>query len=425
MRSLPRLDDVPRLTVHDGDRPPRVPHPFRRPVCVCRHGPIRCCFHACRRPRRELGLTPFRISTSSPRRRRSACSRLVGPAGGTSWASPDHPAGPPRLCDVDGARRNDDHARQNQPAPIAWIYPCLIGSRCIFALLGSGTGPASQAYVADRTTHEERTAGVAFLNAAMGLGETIGPGVGSMLAVFGAATPIYFAAGLAVASAGLLGRMLPEEKAPHAIARGPVKRLPLLDRRVLPFLGIAAALQAVRATVAITLALFFQDTLGLDTPWRARRRHRFRRSRGVGPVRAARARATPAPERAYDALHRRAAHDPRVRRPRGRWVPRDVRLRARRAGDRPRAGPPGHVGRRIGVGRHRRAGRRRGRHGRTRGARQRGRPADCDDALPARSSRAVPALSHGHDRRARHRRREPRVRGSCARDKIRMRAHPS
>jgi hypothetical protein len=33
---------------------------------------------------------------------------------------------------------------------------------------------------------------------------------------------------------------------------------------VLPFLGIAAALQAVRATTTITLSLFFQDTLGLD-----------------------------------------------------------------------------------------------------------------------------------------------------------------
>jgi MFS family permease len=154
---------------------------------------------------------------------------------------------------------------QNALLPVALIFPCLFVSRCVFALFGSGTGPASQAYVADRTTHEERTRAVAFLNAAMGLGETIGPGVGSMLAVLGAATPIYFAAAVAVASAALLGKMLPEETAPHAIARAPVKRLPLLDRRVLPFLGIAAALQAVRATVAITLALFFQDTLGLAT----------------------------------------------------------------------------------------------------------------------------------------------------------------
>ena len=215
---------------------------------------------------RELGLTPFRIST-------------IFATSATLWVFVSPWWG--RRSDVVGRRpiilqgllgyatsmalvATTITLGRNELLPVAWVYPCLIGSRCIFALLGSGTGPASQAYVADRTSHEERTAGVAFLNAAMGLGETVGPGFGSMLAVFGIAAPIYFAAALAVASAALLGRMLPEEKAPHAIRREPVKRLALFDRRVLPFLGIAAALQAVRATVAITLALFFQDTLGLD-----------------------------------------------------------------------------------------------------------------------------------------------------------------
>src|SRR5262249_27314482 len=141
----------------------------------------------------------------------------------------------------------------------------LVGSRCIFALLGSGTGPASQAYVADRTTHAERTAGVAFLNAAMGLGETMGPGFGSMLAFLGLAAPLYFAAGLPAASAGLRWSLLPEETPRHAMARATGPRLSLVDVRVLPFLGLAAALQAVRATTTITLSLFFQDTLGLDS----------------------------------------------------------------------------------------------------------------------------------------------------------------
>src|SRR5271169_4611172 len=46
------------------------------------------------------------------------------------------------------------------------IYPLLIASRSVFALIGSGTGPASQAYIADRTTRTERTAGVALVSAA-------------------------------------------------------------------------------------------------------------------------------------------------------------------------------------------------------------------------------------------------------------------
>lgn len=150
--------------------------------------------------------------------------------------------------------------------PVALVYPCLVASRCVFALLGSGTGPASQAYVADRTTVGERTAQIAFLGGAFQLGETIGPAFGAVLAGFGLAAPLYFAAAVAVASAALLWTRLPEEAPPHATMRVVPPRLRLLDRRVLPFVAVAAALQAARATTAITLALFFQDTLGLDGP---------------------------------------------------------------------------------------------------------------------------------------------------------------
>jgi MFS family permease len=98
----------------------------------------------------------------------------------------------------------------------------------------------------------------------MGLGETIGPGMGAALARFGLAAPLYASAALAVASAGLLWWLLPEETPPRAATRTAPPRLALLDARVLPFLAVAAALQAVRATTTITLALFFQDKLGLD-----------------------------------------------------------------------------------------------------------------------------------------------------------------
>ena len=215
---------------------------------------------------RELGLTPFRIST-------------IFATSATLWVFVSPWWG--RRSDVVGRRpiilggllgyalsmalvATTITCGRSGLLPVALVYPCLVASRSIFALLGSGTGPASQAYVADRTTITERTAGVAFLNAAMGLGETVGPGFGSVLAVLGLAAPLYFAAALAVASALLLWRLLPEEEAPHAIRREHPARLALLDGRVLPFLAIAAALQAVRATTTITLSLFFQDTLRLD-----------------------------------------------------------------------------------------------------------------------------------------------------------------
>jgi len=217
---------------------------------------------------RELGLTPFRIST-------------IFATSATLWVFVSPWWG--RRSDVVGRRpiilggllgyalsmallATTISLGRVRVLATPLVYPCLVGSRSIFALLGSGTGPASQAYVADRTHDTERTAGVAFLNAAMGLGETIGPGVGSLLAPFGITVPLYVAAVVAVASAGMLWGRLPEERHPSPHAHRPTARLALLDRRVLPFLAVAAALQAVRATTTITLSLFFQDTLGLDAP---------------------------------------------------------------------------------------------------------------------------------------------------------------
>lgn len=148
--------------------------------------------------------------------------------------------------------------------PAATVWPLMVASRCVFALLGSGTGPASQAYVADRTTAGDRTAGVALVNAAFGFGQTLGPATGAALAMLGLLAPIYFAAGLAVVSAAVIWFYLPEEK---PVRRTPVSResrLKFYDRRILPFLLLATSVQAVQATTAITLAFFLQDTLGLS-----------------------------------------------------------------------------------------------------------------------------------------------------------------
>jgi MFS family permease len=154
--------------------------------------------------------------------------------------------------------------------PAMAIYPALVCSRCVFALLGSGTGPAAQAYIADRTTAAERPSGMAALGAATGVGEVLGPAVGAALAVFGLTAPLYCAAALAVLSAALIWRRLPEAPRPaRTVAPARTARW-AFDRRLLPFLVLATALQATRATTVITLALFLQDTLGLSSAEAAR-----------------------------------------------------------------------------------------------------------------------------------------------------------
>src|SRR5262245_33650857 len=155
--------------------------------------------------------------------------------------------------------------------PVVVVYPLLIASRCVFALIGSGTGPASQAYIAERTTAAERTAGLALVSAAIGLGETLGPAMGAILAAVGLVAPIYFSASLAVLSAAVIWFRLPEHGPPRAIDAAPPPRLAYADRRVVPFLAIGASLQAVRATTVITFALFLQDTFSLSATEAAQR----------------------------------------------------------------------------------------------------------------------------------------------------------
>jgi len=146
----------------------------------------------------------------------------------------------------------------------AAVYPLMVASRSLFALLGSGTGPASQAYIADRTSRDDRTAGVALVNAGMGLGETIGPGVGAALAAVGLLAPLYFSAALAVVSALTIWRFLPEERVVREHRDAPPRRMKVADPRVMPFIVVGTSLQAVRATTVITLGFLLQDTLGLS-----------------------------------------------------------------------------------------------------------------------------------------------------------------
>ena len=177
---------------------------------------------------RRIGLSPFQVSTIFATS--ASLWVFVSPAWG-------------RRSDVAGRRRVmiigllgyalsmaliatviEIGARDLLPALA--IYPMLVVSRCVFALLGSGTGPAAQAYIADRTSRSQRTAGVALVSAAMGLGETIGPAVGALLAAIDLVAPIYLSAVLAVASAATLWRWLPESPTHPEAHRASTRRMP-------------------------------------------------------------------------------------------------------------------------------------------------------------------------------------------------------
>ena len=98
-------------------------------------------------------------------------------------------------------------------APVVAIFALFLLSRAIFGLLGSAANPASQAYVAERTTREERTEQMASLAGAFGLGTVIGPVVaGSLVIYLGLAGPMFVFAVMAAGMAFAIFRFLPEAK---------------------------------------------------------------------------------------------------------------------------------------------------------------------------------------------------------------------
>src|SRR3712207_6323802 len=96
-------------------------------------------------------------------------------------------------------------------------------SRSIYGLAGSASNPAAQAYVADRTTREERTNALALLASAFGLGTVLGPAVAPFLALppFGLLGPLVFFVVLAAALFVLTSRGLVEERPPETLTHEP------------------------------------------------------------------------------------------------------------------------------------------------------------------------------------------------------------
>ncbi len=142
-------------------------------------------------------------------------------------------------------------------------YALLVATRSIYGIFGAGSYPAAQAYIADRTTANERTEGIAMLNAAFGLGAAIGPGVGAALIIFGEVAPLYFVAFLAFLSAAAIWVLLPERSRPRK--REEVKRLSWFDPRVVPFIVFAVVQGTAGAIPIQTIAFVIRDTLHTAT----------------------------------------------------------------------------------------------------------------------------------------------------------------
>ena len=147
--------------------------------------------------------------------------------------------------------------------PLMTLYAMMIFVRAIFGLFGSGTPSAAQAYIADRTSREERTSGVAAIGAAFGMGTILGPGFAAVLATFHLLAPFFALSIFALGGAITIALFLPERRRPTEIeTERPY--LKISDKRIRAFLFMGVAVSMIQAAVMQVAAFFVMDILLLD-----------------------------------------------------------------------------------------------------------------------------------------------------------------
>ncbi|RTI02967.1 MFS transporter [Thermus scotoductus] len=142
------------------------------------------------------------------------------------------------------------------------LFPLLLLARLLGGAFSSATLPTAQAYVADITGREHRTAGMALLGAAFGLAVILGPALGAGLAAwFGLLAPVFFSSGIAFLNALFVALVLPESRPQGSQEAG---HLSPWDGRVFPLLLLGFSLNLSGVALEQTIAFYFQDRLGLS-----------------------------------------------------------------------------------------------------------------------------------------------------------------
>ncbi|WP_417498406.1 MFS transporter [Maricaulis sp.] len=151
--------------------------------------------------------------------------------------------------------------------PLAAIFAMAL-ARTLFGSLGSATNPAAQAYVADRTSPEERTEALAGLTAAFGLGAVIGPTLAAAFVdIVGVPVFMVMISASVAVSAVAVWKLLPEQTPPRVQQRplNPLRQFGFAaDRRIAPFMIYGALIWITQSLSLATLSFFIMDALGLD-----------------------------------------------------------------------------------------------------------------------------------------------------------------
>jgi MFS family permease len=142
------------------------------------------------------------------------------------------------------------------------LFGCLLAARVLGGGFSSATLPTAQAYMADMTGRHDRTAGMALIGAAFGLGVIFGPLIGAALSLVSLLAAVYFSASVAFLNAVFVWFFLPESK--RLLTGEPPSATAHIARLVWPLLAIGFTLSLASVAMEQTVSFYYQDRLHLS-----------------------------------------------------------------------------------------------------------------------------------------------------------------
>jgi MFS family permease len=154
------------------------------------------------------------------------------------------------------------------------IFILLLTARTLFGVFGSATNPAAQAYVADRTSRDERMDEIATLTSGFTLGQMAGPAAAAALITAGAIVsptvgllaPVVIITVVASVIGFIILTKLPEHRPPRAdagITRSGAKGL-WRQPAILPYLLYAVGLSLAIGVLSQTFPYAIMDRMHVE-----------------------------------------------------------------------------------------------------------------------------------------------------------------
>lgn len=140
------------------------------------------------------------------------------------------------------------------------LFLLLAVTRALVGAFQPAVPAGAQALMADNTSDHERSAGMAIIGAATGVGLVVGPALGGLLAMYGLIWPLVFATVLCLGACFAVILAVPKAKGQARAKTAPVNPF---EPALLPWLLAGVLTMFSIVTIQISGGFYFQEKLGL------------------------------------------------------------------------------------------------------------------------------------------------------------------